>query len=187
MKRIQYWIIGVMLCLLLAGCGRENDVEKAFLTQPEESAKEETEVETSTWYVQIDGAVKKPGVYPVSENTRVFEVIKQAGGVTKQGCLDGVNQAAKVTDAQQIHICTRKEMRKSRESKPKSSAEEGKVNLNEADKQTLVTLPGIGDAKADLILTYREQNGKFSSIEDIMKIQGIKEGVFRKIKDLICV
>jgi len=62
-----------------------------------------------------------------------------------------------------------------------------KVNLNTADRDTLMTLPGIGEAKADAILSYRETNGGFSSIEDIQNIPGIKEKAFAKIKDLITV
>ena len=63
----------------------------------------------------------------------------------------------------------------------------GKVNINSADRQTLMTLPGIGQSKADKIIAYREANGGFSSIEDIMLVGGIKEGMFNKIKESICV
>ena len=65
--------------------------------------------------------------------------------------------------------------------------EEGKVNLNEASREELMTLPGVGEAKADSILSYREENGGFDSIEEIMEISGIKEGVFEKMKDKITV
>lgn len=65
--------------------------------------------------------------------------------------------------------------------------QDGKVNINQADRQTLMTLPGIGASKADKIIAYREANGGFSSIEDIMLVGGIKEGLFNKVKDSICV
>jgi competence protein ComEA len=186
-NRVKIYLISGVLWLLLTGCGRETAVEDVFSSKEgKETVSEEARTDTK-WYVQIDGAVKKPGVYPVDDNTRVFEVIELAGGVTKNACLTGVNQAEKVTDAQQIHVYTKKEMRKNEKKECESSSEDGKVNLNVADKQLLLTLPGIGESKADLIIQYREDNGKFSKIEDIMKIQGIKEGVFRKIKNLICV
>ena len=65
--------------------------------------------------------------------------------------------------------------------------DEGKININTADKEDLKTLPGIGDAKADSIISYRESNGGFQAIEDLMNVEGIKEGVFNKIKDKITV
>ena len=63
----------------------------------------------------------------------------------------------------------------------------GKVNLNTADETELTTLTGIGAARAQAIILYREENGLFSSIEEIMNVQGIKEGTFEKIKDDIVV
>jgi competence protein ComEA len=63
----------------------------------------------------------------------------------------------------------------------------GKVNINTATKEQLVTLPGIGESKADSIIAYRTEHGSFSSIEEIMEIPGIKEAVFSKIKELITV
>lgn len=186
MKRIKIGILVVVFFLLMTGCKKDETVVDAF------AKKQQTETEKDTieqkWYVQIDGAVNKPGVYPVTENTRVFEVIALAGGVTNKASLSNINQAAKVEDAQQIHVYTKQEIRKSKSEKGEAgTSKDGKVNLNEADKETLLTLPGIGETKADLIMQYRAENGKFSGIEDIMKIQGIKEGVFRRIKDKICV
>ena len=64
---------------------------------------------------------------------------------------------------------------------------DGLVDINHADRQTLMTLPGIGQSKADKIIAYRDANGGFASIEDIMLVGGIKEGMFNKIKDSICV
>ena len=61
------------------------------------------------------------------------------------------------------------------------------VNINTASKEELMTLPGIGESKAEKIITYRNENGPFSSIEGIMQISGIKDGMFNKIKDRICV
>ena len=62
-----------------------------------------------------------------------------------------------------------------------------KVNINRANQEELMTLPGIGEGKAKQIMEYRQENGPFSQIEDIMKISGIKEHLFEKIKDAICV
>ena len=73
------------------------------------------------------------------------------------------------------------------QSEVSGQAEDGKVDLNHASKDELMTLPGIGDAKAESIIRYREEQGGFQSIEELMKIEGIKEGVFQKIKDDITV
>ncbi|MEG1742210.1 MAG: helix-hairpin-helix domain-containing protein, partial [Acetivibrio sp.] len=100
-----------------------------------------------------------------------------------------------------IYILTKKEAKKRRkemsqkESLTKESKEtadvlepsesDGKVNINTASKAELMTLTGIGEAKAEAILSYREKNGTYGSLEDLMKIEGIKSGVYNKIKDYI--
>ena len=65
------------------------------------------------------------------------------------------------------------------------STSDGKVDINTAEKNELMTLPGIGEAKADAIVRYREEHGTFQKIEDLMEVEGIKEGVFQKVKDQI--
>ncbi len=135
-------------------------------------------------YIHIVGAVKKPGVYTFENEPRVIEVVKAAGGFTKQAVRSGVNQAELVSDGVQIVIESKKDQNA-------KQAEEGrqehstKLDLNTATKEELMTLPGIGESKAMAILSHRETNGRFRSIEDIMNITGIKNGVFDKIKDFI--
>ena len=96
-------------------------------------------------------------------------------------------------DGQRIYIPTREETAESRGelitvgTDSSSDRDGGKVNINLADAAELMTLPGIGEAKASLIIEYRNQNGRFGTIEDIMKISGIKEGMFNRIKDRICI
>ena len=67
-----------------------------------------------------------------------------------------------------------------------SSGSGALVNINQASKEELMTLPGIGESKADKIIAYREENGRFSTPEGIMEISGIKDGLYNKIKDKIC-
>lgn len=146
-------------------------------------------------YVQVCGAVNQPGVVTLPAGSRVFEAILLAGGLTQEAAENSVNQAQVLADGQQIMVWTREEMQE-KEIVPgeveiagtdSEDAQEKKVNLNTATAQELMTLSGIGEAKAADILAYREQNGGFQSIEDIMKIRGIKEAIFERIKDQITV
>lgn len=153
-------------------------------------------------YVHICGAVKNPGVYHALEGARLFDFIKLAGGLTKAADGNYTNQAQKVSDGQRIYIPTRNEVKKlstgeymagaDSNGKTKSESQETSedkilVNINEADADKLMELPGIGQAKADKIIEYRSANGNFKKIEDIMNIPGIKEGLFQKISPYITV
>ena len=157
----------------------------------------------ATYFVHICGAVVKPGVYEVAAGSRVFELLELAGGFSDEAATDAVNLAMAVSDGSQIQIPTIEQAAEQGEQpwvtyagggsgdttsvNGASSTLTGLVNINTASSAELMTLPGIGQAKADSIIAYRSEKGKFTRIEDIMQITGIKEGVFEKIKDRICV
>lgn len=147
--------------------------------------------DASTVFVHVCGAVKVPGVYELSGSARVYEAIERAGGVKDDAAAEALNQAEKVTDGERIYVPTKEELEKgivAGEEPKVTKADDnngGKININTADKEALKTLPGIGDAKADSIISYREANGPFGAIEDLMNVEGIKEGVFHKIEDKI--
>lgn len=134
--------------------------------------------------IHICGEVKNPGVYLFSETPRVVDVIKKAGGFTKKADTESINQAEKVADGTQLVIEDKSSKRK-RKTSGEGKTEDNRINLNTAAKEELMTLPGIGEAKAEQIITFREENGRFSQIEDIKKISGIKDGVFNRIRDMI--
>ncbi len=150
-----------------------------------------------TYYVHICGAVKKPGVYEVSPGARIFEVVEMAGGFTKEAAEDYVNQAASIEDGQQVYIPAEDEVLNGEFGDKETLAgsgqaqtgtdNNGKININTATKDELCTLPGIGDAKADSIINYRTDHGKFQSIEELKEINGIKDAVYNKIKDRIVI
>lgn len=163
-----------------------------------------TDEETVFGYVYLCGAVSAPGVYEIQDGMRVFEVIALAGGLTDEADAEWVNQARTVTDGEQIQIYTCEETAQMREKgiTPENHAAgaaasgvasgstektEDKININTADRELLMTLPGIGEAKADAILKYRETHGGFSSIGEICQISGIKDAVFSNIKDRISI
>ncbi len=158
------------------------------LGNPEETS---TSVEQVSIAVHVCGQVKKPGVYTLAQGARVSDAIDAAGGLTKDAAGDFINQAQKVEDEQQVYVPSQEEAKESpkviqQETNNESHSEnKGLVNINQATREEFMTLPGIGEAKADMIITYREEHGKFASIEDIKNISGIKDGVFNKICDLI--
>lgn len=144
------------------------------------------ESEEGQIYIHIVGAVKKPGVYTFQKKPRVIEVVEKAGGFTKDAVTAEINQAELVEDGTQLAIASQKDF-KEKDGQQAEQTETGKVNLNTAAKEQLMTLTGIGEAKAIAIIAYREEKGKFQKPEDLMNIPGIKEGVFDKIKSRICV
>ena len=204
--------IVLLLCfsIFLSACNTKQYEIELVSTQPDESHGESyaisDEVEgavmealsDSLYFVHICGAVINPGVYEVTSGSRIFEVLNLAGGFTDDAATDAVNLAMMVIDGSKIQIPTVEEMMAEPPDATwvsgEQQAETGNtkvqtdlVNINTAPLESLMTLPGIGKAKAESIIRYREEKGRFNVIEDIMKISGIKDAVFGKIKDKICV
>ena len=186
MKKCLQMAAMCCLCILLAGC----DDQAGFYVNKQESSadtleeiREEQAEQQTLIYVQVSGAVVCPGVYELPEGSRIFTAIEQAGGLTEEADVRLLNQAEPISDGQMIYIYAMGEDPPAQETT--DIQEDGKVNLNTATAEQLMTLPGIGQSKADLIISYREKQGAFKKIEDIMNIEGIKEGVFSKIKDHI--
>lgn len=202
---LQRCFIGTLILaafLFLAGCGgsREEDTLEEFEISeedgaedkeaPEENPDDTGQTEGAAVYVYVCGAVNAPGVYELSGDARVFEALESAGGMTGDASLESVNLARAVVDGEQIYVPTVEEAARGTgvgtESNIKS-AEQSKVNINTASRDELMTLTGIGEAKAESIIRYREEHGAFKSVEELMEIEGIKEGVFNKIKDDITI
>lgn len=148
--------------------------------------------------VYVCGAVHNPGVVTLRADSRVEAALQAAGGFTQDADRDYVNLADWVKDGAQIYFPTEEET-KALTAGVQSQAEIGagsaivfgeeydKVNINTAGQSELCTLPGIGEARALDIISYRERNGAFRTTEDIMKVSGIKNSVYEKIKDKITV
>lgn len=136
-------------------------------------------------YVHVCGAVNAPGVVEIPEGSRGQAALEAAGGFAEDAAEDAVNLAEVLQDGMQLYFPTKEEsvawhMQQQAES-------EGLVNLNTAGVEALCTLPGIGEAKAKAIVAYREANGAFERVEDIMQVSGIKESAYNQIKDLVVV
>ena len=154
-------------------------------TQNEKPEQEEKSLQE--WiYVDVCGAVRNPGVYRIEAGSRVFQVLEQAGGCTEEASLETVNQADLLTDGQKIRIYTKEEAgqmeKKLQEEDPLL---DDRVDINRAGKEELMTLTGVGETRAQAILAYRETHGSFSSVEELMQVEGIKEKTYEKLKDQI--
>lgn len=136
-------------------------------------------------YVHVCGAVVSPGVVEVPQGSRAQAAVDAAGGFREDADTAFVNLAATVTDGEQLYIPTLEEAEALRASE--EAARNCMVDLNSADVKQLCTLPGIGESRAGDIIAYRQENGGFTGIEDIMNVPGIKESTYNKIKDLITI
>lgn len=199
-------LLGVSGVLFWRGQSRSAYTEEAIITaapagqaqQPSGEGGEEEQPDSGECAVYVSGAVKQPGLYRYQGDARVCDAIQAVGGFQTDAAEDSLNLARLLEDGEQICVLTKKEAARAKKKSRQAQKQEGdgetqssgvssggKVNINTATAAELMTLPGIGEAKAALIINYREEKGKFSKIEDLMQISGIKEGIFQKIKDNI--
>ncbi len=167
----------------------------------ESSTLEDERKEPASIFVYVCGAVNKPGVYELFEGSRIVDAVEASGGFLDSADENYVNLAAKLEDGVKLFIPTKEETKDAKAvsaAQPfdggsalagvsNSSENSGLININNATREELTSLPGIGNATAEKIVSYREQHGSFNSIEDIMKVSGIKDKLFSKIKDHITV
>lgn len=210
-KKLIFKITVIMLmCFSVTACRKETDVslsESTSMASLEQNESGQSDgVGNDKSYkvvVYVNGAVKRPGVYTLNEGDRIYQAIDMAGGMTSKAQKDAINLAETVTDAENIYVMTKREYKKSQaedldgaeKQEKNSSTADGRgndanvelVNINTAGKEQLTTLPGVGDSKAAAIITYREENGSFSSKEDIKKVTGIGDATYANIEDMITI
>ena len=189
-----------MTALSLCGCAKDavigfeggemaGEVEDAAIPDIEENidTNDTAEEEPGNICVFVCGAVMNPGIVELPSGSRVADALEKAGGFTENADTSYVNLASVLTDGQKVYFPEEGEViRESAEEEQPGRGGAGKININTADKDLLCSLPGIGDAKAEAIIAYREENGGFSDIGDIMNVSGIGESLYEKIRDLIC-
>lgn len=178
------------------------DGELENVTNDEINNKEETEEKVITKImVHVSGSVNKEGIIELDENSRIADAIEMAGGLKEDADISKINLAYILEDGMKVHIPSKNDTEviedntsnyiesKSIEDKSKSTESKATsiVNINTASQSQLETLPGIGPSTALKIINYRNENGKFKTIEDIKNVSGIGESKFNNIKNLISV
>lgn len=192
-----------------SGTDRQLDVsEEAGTDSPADSLEtagklQDAKPSEQEVYVYVCGAVENPGVYILNGVPRICDAVDAAGGFCENAAESYWNMAEIIADGQMIYVPTTEEAEERNwdvleketsaktnehpaETNPTDDAGK-KVNLNTASKEQLMLIPGIGEAKADSIISYREKNGAFSKVEEVMNISGIKDGLFEKMKEYITV
>lgn len=197
----QIILLGIVVLMMLVGCTgckkqsyleTQSDLQEEHTKSADttEEKKQQTE-KTTEIYVQIDGAVKKPGVYTFSEESRVYELIEAAGGLLPEAYDLGINQAKRLADGEKIYVYTKEEIENGAGTtdtqNPKGQTDDGKVNINTASVEELMTLSGIGETRAKDIIAYRNAHGAFSLPEDLKNVSGIGDSTYNKIADAIIV
>lgn len=143
-------------------------------------------------YIHVCGAVRSPGVYALPAGSRLYEAIEAAGGFLPEACQDYCNLALTVSDGMQYQIPTEEEalsggLPNVGQENPSSYDAQGLLDINLATATELMDLPGIGQTRADAIITYREEHGAFACKEDLMQVTGIKGATYEKIESYITV
>lgn len=210
-------ILLIILYVIITKKKLNDNANSDFSILSENPSVEQTQINNkepeSLCSIDIKGAIKKPGVYEANCNSIVNDIIKLAGGLTDSADTSVINLAKKITNEMVIIIYTKDEVKNSnivknvvkiveKECKCPNIQNDGClntdikeditntnniININSATMKELQKISGIGEAKAKAIITYREKNGKFKSIADIMNVDGIGEKFFNQIKDYITV
>lgn len=203
--KLKYIIIAIIILVALVVTYVLSLDNKEVSAENVEITKTDVTNVTSKVYVDIKGSVKKPGVYQVSADSIVWDIVNLSGGFTKNAYTKNINLSQKVKDEMVIYVFSKNEMLKMNENvktdttcttniinydncitTEKNETSTVLVNINTASKEELMNVSGIGASKADSIIAYRIKT-PFSKIEDIMNVSGIGESLFDKIKKYITV
>lgn len=205
--KLKYIIIAIIILVALVVSYVLSLDNKDVSAENVEITKTDVANVTSKVYVDIKGSVKKPGVYQVSADSIVWDIVNLSGGFTKNAYTKNINLSQKVKDEMVIYVFSKSEMSKMNNTvktdtacttnvinydncitteKNATETSTSLVNINTASKEELMTVSGIGASKADSIIAYRIKT-PFSKIEDIMNVSGIGESLFDKIKKYITV
>ena len=181
---------------------KNDDVENSSSSNSNEDNKSEKDVGVKEITVYISGQVAKEGVVTLSSDKRLADAVEKLGGLTKNADTNNINLAMKLEDEKHYIIpkegeviqnnsdstqVTSNKDNNSSNNATQSDSQGSKININTADLKQLDDIPGVGEATANKILSYRDENGEFKSIEEIKNVNGIGDKKFENMKDLICV
>ena len=189
-QKIIIGLIGIIIISIIIYYMTQKIGNDEVVIENTESIEEEEVIEEKI-AIHMTGCVKNPGIIELEDGARMDDAIQLAGGLTEDADLTNVNLAYKVEDGQKIYIPSIHDIEEKeiiQENQEEIFGEEnetGKVNINTAKQTELETLPGIGPTIALRIIEYREENGKFTNIEELKEVEGIGEAKWEQIKDFI--
>lgn len=173
----------------LAGEPPSSDQQPALSAEPmgadEPPGAEGSTAPQQTIFVHVVGEVLAPGVFELAVGSRVTDAIAAAGGATSAAELAGVNLARRLGDGEQILVPNAEQAASAGNVQP--SAAPGVVNINTADLATLETLPGVGPALAQRIVSWRETHGPFTDVEQLLDVSGIGAKTIEPLRGLVAV
>lgn len=200
---------GTTLTIFMLQSNKKDKSDIVVSTSTNTLKKKPKKENIENYKVDIKGEILTPGIYTLKSNSRVIDVIEMSGGLTENADTSVINLSKKITDEMVIIIYSKSEVKDFEKTKEKEKTVQekcikkdenslkndacitdsvktsGKVSINSATKEELMTLTGIGEAKAEDIIKYREENGQFKTIEDIKNVSGIGDSLFAKIKENI--
>ncbi|MFS0561781.1 ComEA family DNA-binding protein [Terribacillus sp. 179-K 1B1 HS] len=145
----------------------------------------ENTADDSKVMVDIKGEVRDPGVYELDADSRVEQALEAAGGLTDKAEGRSINLAQRIADEQVIYVAAVGEAETIVQTEGSSGDSPDKININQADAEELTELNGVGEAKAQAIIAFREENGPFTSIDQLTEVPGIGEKSLENMKDQI--
>ena len=191
---------------------KNDGAENSSFSNSNEANKSEKDVGVKEITVYISGQVVKEGVVTLSSDKRLADAVEKLGGLTKNADTNNINLAMKLEDEKHYIIpkegeviqnnsdstqvpsnqgnnnqANNNQANNSSNNATQSDSQGSKININTADLKQLDDIPGVGEATANKILSYRDENGEFKSIEEIKNVNGIGDKKFENMKDLICV
>lgn len=195
-KKTIFIIGGIIAIVVIIAINFSDNDEEVIIENVEKSYETEKEIkENNQIIVHITGCVRNNGIIKAEQGARMSDIIELAGGITEEADITKVNLAYVVKDAQKIYIPSiydEEEVEYITKEKGDNvivdnneKGEKNVVNINTATQTELETLSGIGPSTALKIINYREENGKFNSIEDIKQVPGIGEAKFNNIKEML--
>ena len=208
---IVFFLLSVfsLSLLIYQNSNKEDDISVNY----DDELDSDEEEEISGFKVEIKGEVINPGVYEVTHDNIIMDLIDLAGGLTENAYIDNINLSKKLDEEMVIIVYNKNKIDNKNNSfqnkkvyidesvqkkesvitpnntqnTESSSVDNGLININTASKEELMKLPGIGESKALKIIEYRSANGNFKAIEDIMKVNGIGKSTYEKFKDKITI
>lgn len=192
-------VLGGIIFILYKNNSNSKEEIVDIFKEPEEIKQEESNIRKVI--IDIKGMINNPGVYEVDSNLRVNDVIELAGGLKEGADTSNINLAKLVSDEMTIIIYSTEEVLEKFKQEVcicncpyiqndaciNSNNDDNLININTAGIEELTTLTGIGDVKAEAIIKYRSEVGKFKTKEELLNVEGIGEALFEKIKDNITV